>query len=53
MMVTGLALAGALVLLVAAIEKRRPPVSAWLVTAGGFAMCAFLVVLHGGLSLPA
>jgi hypothetical protein len=52
-MVTGLALAGALVLLVAAIEKRRPPVMAWLSVAGGFAVCAFLVVAHGGLSLPA
>ena len=50
---TGAALAGALVLLHAAIGGRRAPLAAWLITGGGFAMTALTVALHSGLTLPA
>jgi hypothetical protein len=52
-MTLGAALAGALVLLLAATTGRRAPVTAWCMVAGGFAMAAFLVAVHSSLSLPA
>ena len=52
-MTLGAALAGALVLLLAATTGRRAPASAWFMVAGGFAMAAFIVAVHSGLSLPA
>jgi hypothetical protein len=50
---TGAAVAGALVLLQAAMTGRRAPLAAWLITGGGFAMTALTVAIHGGLALPA
>jgi hypothetical protein len=49
----GAALVGALVLLDAATTGRRAPAIAWCMVAGGFAMAALIVAVHGGLSLPA
>ncbi len=48
----GAAIPGALVILEAARTGRRSPAAAWFLVTGGFALAAFLVVVHGGLSLP-